>query len=254
MRLVLLLLALSPPAHAQVERATSMWDTLVDRYVVDERWVDYAAWHASESDLRALRETVDAFEAVDPSTLERDARVAYWIDLYNAATLELVFDHYPVDSIKDIGGLLDSPWSREVVTVAGEDLTLDEIQKEKLAPVANDPRMHFAINCASVGCPPLASRAYGARDLEAALDTATRRTVHDSTWVDLGGCDGAYAEGEIRLSKIFDWYQDDFGGQEGVRAFLSRYRPEDALRLRNTRCGLASMEYDWGLNAPPAQR
>ncbi len=251
---VLSVLFVASPATAGVTDAHTAWNTLVERYVVDERWVDYAAWHASGDDVQALRDVVDAYEAVDASTLSRDQRVAYWLNLYNAATVELVLEHFPVESIKDIGGLIGSPWGIERVTVAGEALTLDQIQHEKLDPVAQDPRIHFALNCASVGCPPLAPFAFTGDAIDEQLDRVTRRAVTDTAWVDLSGCAGTYGDGTIRLTKIFDWYRDDFGGDDGIREFLIRYRPDDAFRLRNTSCALDFSGYDWNLNAPPASR
>ncbi|HKK70188.1 MAG TPA: DUF547 domain-containing protein [Candidatus Krumholzibacteria bacterium] len=253
--LVVLSILFAPSlAAAEVADVHDTWNALVQRYVVDERWVDYSAWHASEEDLQTLTEVVEAYESVDPSTLTDDQKVAFWLNVYNAATVELVLEHYPVDSIKDIGGLIGSPWGMERVTVAGETLTLDQIQHDKLDPVAQDARVHFALNCASVGCPPLAPFAFTGDAIDEQLDRVARRAVTDPEWVDLTGCTGTYGDGTIRLTKIFDWYRDDFGGDEGVREFLARYRPDDAFRLRNTSCSLDFSGYDWNLNAPPASR
>lgn len=254
--LALFLVAAAGPASAALDEATAAWDTLTGRYVVDDRWIDYAAWHASADDMAALSAVVDAFETIDPSTLDRDDRLAFWINVYNAVTVELVLEHYPLDSIKDIdgGGLLGSPWKLERVTIGGRALTLDQIEHDIIRGEFDDPRIHFAVNCASVGCPPLAARAYVGDRLDEQLDAATRRAVDDPTWVDLSGCTGSYGDGVIHLTKIFEWYRDDFGGEDGVRAFLARHRPDDALRLRNTNCALRSMDYDWTLNSPPAQR
>lgn len=252
--LLMLLVLVAAPARAELAPVTAAWDTLTARYVVDERWIDYEAWHGTPADVAALSEVVDGFEAIDPESLARDDALAFWINVYNAVTVELILEHFPVDSIKDIdgAGLLGSPWKLERVTIGGRDLTLDEIEHEIIRPTFDEPRIHFAVNCASVGCPPLASEAYVGAQLDAQLDRVTRRALNDPDWVDLSECAGAYGDGTIRLSKIFDWFRDDFGGDDGIRDFLVRHRPDAAFRVRNTSCGLSFMDYDWDLNDPPS--
>lgn len=251
---ILFLVLLTAPARADLQSATSAWGDLTTKYVVDERWIDYAAWHADAGDIAALAHVVDAFEAIDPSALDDDDRLAYWINVYNAVTVELILEHYPVESIKDIdgAGLLGSPWKLERVTIAGRALTLDQIEHEIIRVEFDEPRIHFAVNCASVGCPPLASEPYVGARLDEQLEEVTRRAMNDRTWVDLSGCAGSYGDGVIRLTKLFDWFRDDFGGDAAVREFIARYRPQDAFRLRNTNCALEYVDYDWDLNAPPA--
>jgi len=249
----LLMLLLALPARADLDGATAAWGTLTAKYVVDDRWIDYESWHVDAHDVAALSNTVDAFEAIDPDALEGDDRLAFWINVYNAVTVELILDHYPVDSIKDIdgAGLLGSPWKLERVTIAGRPLTLDQIEHEIIRVEFDEPRIHFAVNCASVGCPPLASEPYVGARLDEQLEAATRRAMNDPTWVDLSDCGGSYDDGAIRLTKLFDWFRDDFGGDAAVRNFIARYRPADAFRLRNTNCDLEYVDYDWSLNAPP---
>jgi hypothetical protein len=235
--LVLVLLTITPADY----------DGLLDRYVVDGRWVDYGAWHASDEDRSALQNYVDALAAEDLFSFDRDEQIAAWINLYNAVTVDLILDHYPVGSIKD----LDSPWGTARVTVAGRELSLDDIEHRILRVDFDEPRIHFALNCASVSCPPLDSRAYRAEDLDEHLDAVTLRALSDDDWLDVSGCPGAYGSGEIRVSKIFDWFADDFGGEEGIRAFLTAFRPDLRFRLANTGCSLEAMDYDWSLNEQP---
>lgn len=253
---LMILFAAAVPARAELADTTAAWDALTGRYVVDERWIDYDAWHATPADVEALHGVVDGFEAIDPDALDRDDALAFWINVYNAVTVELILEHHPVASIKDIdgAGLLGSPWKLERITIGGQALTLDEIEHEIIRPTFDEPRIHFAVNCASVGCPPLASEAYVGARLDAQLDRATRRALHDRAWLDLSGCTGAYGDGTIRLTKIFEWFADDFGGDAGIRDFLARHRPDAAFRVRNTSCSLSFMDYDWELNDPPAAR
>jgi hypothetical protein len=237
--LLLALVALASPTRAtSLDAVLDRYDRLLESYVVDLD-VDYEAWHESASDRRALHEVIDALAAVDPSRLAHDAAVAYWINLYNAVTLDLVLDHWPVESIRDIGG---SPWpgpfSRELVRVAGRDLSLDGIEKEILLPLADDARVHFALNCASRGCPPLRASAYRGALLDAQLDDATAAALHHPRWLRV-------EEDTIHATRILDWYHEDFVREAGsVRAFLARYRddlpPGDAAP--------EYLDYDWSLN------
>lgn len=243
MKAVVLLVLLSGFAGSKADACDEYGDyaALLTRYVSADK-VDYAAWHESEADRGALDGFVRRLEERRPSEMERDAALAYWINLYNATTLRLVLDHYPVGSIKDIGGLLRSPWKRELVTVEGEKLTLDEIENEILRPRTADPRIHFALNCAALSCPPLRSKPFCADTLDAQLDAATRQSVNDQRFVDDRAC--AVGEGKLRLSKIFDWYRDDFG-EDGLIAFVNQHRADPVPDA----CEIDFMDYDWKLNA-----
>ncbi len=231
--------------------ATAQYSDLLERYVVEDRWVDYDAWRASTEDRVALQEYIDDLVATDIFALDHDAQIASWINLYNALTVDLILDHEPVDSIKDLGSLMTSPWEPVLVTVNGRELSLNDIEHEILRKDFEEPRIHFALNCASVSCPPLAAREYTAENLDSLLDEVASRALHDVAWFDPSGCDGAYGSGSLRLTKLFDWFSDDFGGEDGVRAFIQRYRPELKFQLLNTGCSLVYMDYDWNLNAPP---
>lgn len=246
-----LLIAVSTPVSA--ESLHDDYDALLERYVVDDRWVDYAAWFRSDEDRARLQNYLDQMATADPATLGRDGTLAYWINLYNALTLDLILDHYPVGSIKDLGGLLTSAWEKELVEVAGRAFTLNQIENDVIRRRFEDPRIHFALNCAAFSCPPLAGFAFTADQLDEQLERVTRRALRDPTWVDPSRC-RTYGKGTIRLSKIFDWYADDFGGEAGIRGFLARYLPEAELPLQNEGCSLDYLDYDWSLNLPPDER
>ena len=207
---------------------------------VQHNLVDYEAWSAHEEDAWALVRYVDQLTALDPEDWPQDAALAYWINLYNAVTLRLILDYYPLKSIKDIGGFLKkSPWKRELVTVAGRSLTLNNIENDIIRPQFNDPRIHFALNCASVGCPPLSNKAYSAEDLSDQLDAASKLALNRHHWVQF--------DGEVlRLTKIFDWYGGDFEKDGGsVVGFIRKYRTE---ALPETDLKIEFMPYDWSLN------
>lgn len=215
---------------------------------------DYGALKANGEDRAALRSYIASLEATDPDVLSRDEAFAFWVNLYNALTVEVVIDHYPVASIRDIAispGLFSTgPWGKKLVTVTGRELSLDDIEHGILRPDFGDSRVHYAVNCASVGCPDLAARPYTGDELDAMLDRAARAYVNSPR--------GARVEnGRLTASGIFKWYMKDFGGtEEGVLAELRKYAgPDLAAALENV-SGVASYDYDWSLNdaAEPENR
>ena len=227
--------ALADPGAA--DQLHGRYDQLLQRHVRD-LGVDYAAWHRSEADRAALARYVDELTALDPAGWPRADRLTYWLNLYNAVTLRLILDHYPLDSIRDLGGFLKkSPWKRDLVTVGGRDLTLDNIEHDIIRPEFGDARIHFAVNCAAIGCPPLHDRAFRAAELDAQLDLVSRLAVNHPRWVRVDG-DG------IRVTKIFEWYGDDFETDgASVRTFIDRFRDEPLPDGK-----IEYLEYDWSLN------
>lgn len=243
----------APAAHA----AEADLDALLGRYVtagtdgVDR--VDYAAWHAARDDRARLDRFVVEEAARRPSALPRAAAFAYWANLYNALTLKVILDSYPVKSIRDIkseGIWLDpkaylGPWRTPRVEVEGRKLSLDAIEHEIMRPTFKDPRVHYSINCASVGCPNLRSKAWRAETLDADLDAAARSYVNHPRGVTVSGA-------KLTVSSIYVWFKDDFGGSDkGVIAHLKAFAaPDLAARL----AGVARIDrdtYDWTLNSAP---
>ncbi|MGH1363161.1 MAG: DUF547 domain-containing protein [Calditrichia bacterium] len=219
------------------------YDVLLQTYVKGNSF-DYAALSKNKADMDALSAYVNKLEGLKPDNMSRNEAFAYWINLYNAATLELVIQNYPLKSIKDIGGIFKSPWKRKVVTVAGKELTLDNIEHDILRPTYKDARLHFAVNCASVGCPPLANRAYVAETLDAQLDAASKAALNDTRWVKI-------SDNKLELTKLFDWFKDDFKETSGsVRAYLAKYVSEDKREavLDDSR-KIEYRGYDWKLNS-----
>lgn len=219
------------------------YEVLLQKYVKGFGF-DYAALAKSDADKKALSAYVDALEALNPYDMQRSEAFAYWINLYNAATLELVIQNYPLKSIKDIGGIFKSPWKRKVVTVAGKELTLDNIEHDIMRPTFKDARLHFAVNCASIGCPPLSNRAYVAETLNAQLDAASKAALNDERWVRI-------SDGRLELSKLFDWFKDDFAETSGsVRKYLATYVSEDKkAAVLDASNKIKYKGYDWKLNS-----
>ena len=207
--------------------------------------VDYAGWAASPNDLRRLKRYLSELSRADPLSLTRAEQFAYWANLYNALTLDVVLAAFPVRSIRDIrpSPLAAGPWRQERITVSGASLSLDAIEHDILRRAWRDPRVHYAVNCASFSCPDLPRRAWRGASLQAALDEAARTYVNHPRAVRFEG-------DALVVSSIYRWYAEDFGSSDAaVIAHLARFaRPPLAARLKASR-RIARTTYDWSLNA-----
>ncbi len=217
--------------------------------------VRYAAWKASVADIAALDAWIAEAAARRPSVMARQEAFAYWANLYNALTLKVVLARYPVRSIRDIrstGVPLDpkgwfGPWRTRLVTVEGRRLSLDDIEHEVMRPTFRDPRVHYAVNCASIGCPNLWPRAWRAVTLERELDAAAAAFVNHPRGV------AVLPDGRLRVSSIYIWFREDFGGGEaGVLAHIRRHA-YPALAAWLQRAAIAEDAYDWALNDATGQ-
>ena len=229
----------------------SAWDRLLRAYVKAGsdglNRVDYASF--KQEGHPALKAYLDSLQRVDPNTLDQAEQFAFFVNLYNAKTIDIVLDHYPVGSIKDIslgGGLLATlsggPWKAKVVRVNGIDLSLDDIEHGILRSNFEDPRVHYAVNCASVGCPNLATESYTGAKLEAQLDAGARGYVNSKRGMHFDG-------GALIASSIYDWFQEDFGGSEqGVLEHARKYAKPDLAAELNTVEAIGGYAYDWSLN------
>ena len=232
----------------------SAWQAVLDRYLtVVEPGVtsfDYAAAKAEQSSGEgAVNAYIVAMVDLPISQFNRDQQLAYWINLYNAQTVKVVLDHYPVTSIRDIDispGLFSSgPWGKKLITVEGRTLSLDDIEHRILRPIWNDPRIHYAVNCASVGCPALAVDAFQADRIDDQLDQAATDFINHPRAIRPDG------EGGFVLSSLYDWYRDDFGKRDAdfISHLLRFAGPELAGILGNgDEFDIAGYEYDWALN------
>ncbi len=238
-------------AHDPTSTATvdnRPWDAFLRAYLVagadGVRRVAYGG--VTAEDRAALDAYVDGLAAVPVSDLNRPEQRAYWINLYNALTVKVVLDHYPVDSIRDIdispGLFADGPWGRKLVSVEGTAISLDDIEHRILRPLWRDPRLHYVLNCASVGCPDLPSRAVTADGTETLLDAAARRYINHSRGARVDG-------GRLVVSSIYDWFMEDFGGDDSaVIAHLRRYADPPLLARLDGIESIADDAYDWALN------
>lgn len=228
-----------PKAHAQVEPDLSalwdQWDAILQN-IVRDGLVDYSR----AKSLPEFKPFIAELKTINFKELPTEPqRKAYLINAYNALTVELLLKHYPVDSIKDIGGWFSGPWSIGVYPVGDEVLTLDDIEHENLRPMG-DPRIHYAINCASMSCPVLRNTAFRAEQLQKQLDEQRHTFIASERGVQFaeGG------EGEVQVSKIFSWFKQDWGGTEGVLNMLQAHHP----RGKEIRDIAGYRKYDWSLN------
>ena len=214
---------------------------------------DYGALKANAGDFAKLSSYLASLQSLDPRDYSRAEQKAYWINFYNALTVQVVADAYPVKSIKDIsesllgrlGRIFGGPWDDVHAKVAGLDLTLNNIEHGILRPIWRDNRIHYAVNCASYGCPNLSPTAFTVDNTEELLDAGARAYVNHPRGVEFMDDDF------MIISSIYKWYVADFGGTEkAVIEHLVRYADKPlATRLRKF-AGSVDYEYDWSLNRP----
>jgi len=254
---VLLLLLLSGLAQARFDHNHTAWDALATKHV---RWlpdnkqsrVDYAGFKADRAALKAVLDGLSAVPKAEFDKWPREQRMAFLINAYNAFTVELILTKYPdLQSIKDLGSFLQSPWKKKFFVLLGETRTLDWIEHEQLRPLYSDPRVHAAVNCASIGCPALRNEAFTATQLEAQLEDGMARFLGDRTRNRVKG-------GQLEVNAIFKWFKEDFEkGHKGfarVEDVFAKYasqlsdKPEEQARLRDKVLPISHLDYDWSLN------
>lgn len=226
----------------------SIWDQLLSRYIkTDRSGVNLFAYKkVSSVDRKKLKGLLEQLQAVPVQQLSRDEQMAFWINLYNAQTIDVVLDHYPVSSIKDIslGGSFFSsgPWKKQLVTVEGRPLSLDNIEHDILRKQWRDPRIHYAVNCASFSCPNLAAIAYTAANLESMLTVQAKSYINHERAVSINN-------GRLRLSQIYSWYRADFGKSDAdiiqhITTYVSPQLHQSMAGIKS----IAGYDYDWSLN------
>ncbi len=259
-----LLVAAAVAASANAEsfdHRHAAWTTLLQKHVVlleagKASQLRYAGMAADSAALKAYLATLSVVSLADFDVFTKPQQQAFLINAYNAFTVKLVLTLYPkLASIKDLGNLLQSPWKQKFVPLLGATLSLDGIEHEMLRVRGryDDPRVHFAVNCASVGCPMLREEAFAAERLDAQLDEQAQRFLSDRSrnrWNPVTS--------KLELSKIFDWYGEDFKlGHRGIGslpAFIARYADRladaaaDRERISAQKATLSFLDYDWRLN------
>lgn len=248
----------APAAYSQSDRASGnlgAYAELLAKYAVQGEdginRIKYGAWKNSRRDRNRLNETVEALQSRTPSAMAWDDAFAYWINLYNVLTIKVIIDNYPVASIKDIGSigtsLLDfasfsGPWRTKRAIVEGQQLSLDDIEHGILRAKFRDARVHYAVNCASLGCPNIKREPWSGKTLDTDLNQAARAYINHPRGVNVAG-------DKMTVSSLYRWYREDFGNSDqGILDHLRKYADEKLLaQLRNVKA-ISGDNYDWSLN------
>ncbi|MGI9506409.1 MAG: DUF547 domain-containing protein [Geminicoccaceae bacterium] len=235
-----------PASTAAIDH--SAWGDLLGRFLVQSPdGINRLAYgKVIGEDRTKLDAYVNGLIALPISTYNRTEQMAYWVNLYNALTVQVVLDHYPVDSIRDIDispGLFSSgPWGKKLVTIEGERVALDDIEHQILRPIWQDPRIHYAVNCASLGCPNLQPEPFAPATLEQQLDQAAVSFINHPRGASIQG-------GRLTVSSIYSWFSEDFGSSDqNVIAHLQRYAAPDLQSALGSVSSVDDDRYDWRLN------
>jgi hypothetical protein len=251
------LLPTATRAQTAFDHQYTGWNALVKKHV---KWLpdgkqSRVNYTALATDRAALTEALAAMSALPRATFDRWSKpqqMAFLINAYNAFTVALILTQYPdLKSIKDLGSFIQSPWKKAFFSLLGSERTLDWIEHEQLRPVFKDPRVHAAVNCASIGCPALRDEAFTASQLDAQLDDGMRRFMSDHTRNRVKG-------DTVEVSAIFKWFKEDFNsgyrGFKQVEDVFAAYaeqltdQPEEQASLRAKRLSVSYLNYDWSLN------
>lgn len=225
------------------------WDAILRKYLDTNHPSGinrFGYKRVSAEDRQLLKAYLQDMQKVQVSSLNRSEQMAYWINLYNALTVEVILEHYPVESIRNInispGFFSRGPWDAKLLTIEGQQVSLNDIEHRILRPIWHDNRVHYAVNCASLGCPNLQPQAFTSQNLEMLLEKGAREYINHPRGVSFTGY-------HIEVSSIYSWFKEDFGGSEqGIIEHLKKYlSPEKLVKLNTAKKGF-SYHYDWKLN------
>ena len=224
-------------AFAQIDH--SSWDRLLKTHVKNGK-VDYKGFIKDSDALDAYLALISN-NAPNKKWTEAE-KLAYWINAYNAYTVKLIIDNYPLESIQDLHPTIKIPgistvWHKEFFQIGGEDCSLNEIEHKILRKKFDEPRIHFAINCASISCPDLWNEAFVADRIEAQLAERAEVFINDST-------KNRISNTTIEISRIFSWFKKDFTKKSSLIAYLNRY---SKVKI-NAKADIDYLDYNWGLN------
>lgn len=209
------------------------WDQLLQQHVDAAGDVDYSGLKSEKTKLSAY---LDHLKSHPPQAAWSDNKaMAYWINLYNAFTIKAIVDAYPINSILDLDN--GAIWTTRTIEIGGTSYTLDQIEKDNLLAAFNEPKVHFAVNCAAASCPPLLNKAWTADNIQQYYDQMTRDFINNPAYNTLGA-------NAVEVSKIFDWYATDFGGASNVPTYLQSY----TTTTINPNATVTFKNYDWSLN------
>ena len=209
-----------------------LWNDLLKEHVTSSGKVDYKGF---KNDKTKLQEYLDLLSDKAPEdSWSSDKELAYWINVYNAFTVKLIVDNYPCSSITDLEG--GKPWDKKFITIGTKTYSLNQVENDIIREFG-EPRIHFAVNCASGSCTKLLNKAFTESNLDAEMDKQTKYYINDAAQNKLTAT-------SIEISQIFNWYKDDFGGDAGVITFINKFSNTKV----NAGASISYKEYDWSLN------
>ena len=241
----------NPNSYVVVDH--SAWDAFLTKYVSpDSQGLNRVHYQrVTSTDYQNLQYYLQELQSIDVRNLNRNEQLAYWFNLYNARTISVVLENYPIRSVRQIKEKFTDfvgPFDDEgAVVVLGKSLSLNDIESGIIRPIWNEPRIHYALNCASYGCPNLAATAWQSHDLDARLNGAAFEYINSGRAVKRGLFG-------VKTSKIYKWYAGDFGGEAGVLNHLRQYADADTLQKLNGQSSIKGYFYDWSLNDARIQR
>lgn len=248
--LLSLLGGVTPAGAAPFDDHYPTWNQVLSRYETEKgliRYRELKADAAKQADhpLHQFTRAIAAVTRPQYEAFSREQKIAFWINSYNALTLKLVMENYPVTSMKKIGGFFSSPWKTEFFSlVEGKAKTLDQIEHDILRQEFKEPRVHAALNCSALSCPRLQNHAFVAETLSPQLDQAMTQWLADPTRNHFDA-----EKGSLSLSKLFDWYGKDFvAGFGGIYQAVEKYGPPLAKSLASQKARVKFLPYDWSLN------
>jgi len=227
--------------YSQSKYDHSIWDNLLKKHVTNNGKVVYQAMMEERDQLKIYLEYLSQHRP-DPVKTARDVRLAFWINAYNAYTVDLILDHFPVSSINDIGPWLQIPFINSVfdqkhIILGGEKMSLNDIEHGIIRKEFEEPRIHFALVCAAISCPPLRTEAYTAEKLDGQLQDQAFRFINDRE-------KNIIKKDHLQISRIFSWYKKDFTQQGTLVDFIDDYTEVDI----STDARIDFLKYDWSLN------
>ena len=232
-------LKLAPAVWSKATVDHSLYGELLKKYVKDGV-VDYRGFKNDEA---LLDQYLKVLENIEVNSLSRDEQFAFYVNVYNSWTIKLILSAYPgIDSIKDLGNIFKTPWEKKIVRINGEIITLDDVEHKILRKKFKDPRIHFAVNCASKSCPPLISEPYQGSTLNQQLDDSTRAFINDPK-------SNYLKDNKLYVSKIFDWFPEDF--DDDIIGFFLQYAEgefKEELEAQKNKIKIKYLHYDWSLN------
>lgn len=234
--LIIAILALSQAAFC-FDQDHKVWDGILKKHTkqVDGQVLfNYQALKKDESNLKKYLSELESVDKKEFKSFSKDEKLAYWINAYNAYTVKWILKHYPIKSIKDTGSLFSNPWKKEFIKLMGKEMSLDDIEHGTIRKQFKEARIHFAVNCASIGCPSLYQEAFIASKLDSQLEASAKFFLSNKK--------KNYRKGNTyHLSKIFDWYGEDFEKYHGsVEKYVEKYLGKASE--------IEFLDYDWGLN------